>query len=173
MVEEFFPPEYFARTANMSGPLADNKVLRNYVRELMPQLAKHMDELGIGDDHTVPLSWFFTMFSSVLPQEALMRIWDVWLCVPNNKTFAFNVALTLLRQQSSGLMECVTDGEYYSYTSTLEVSAEPEKIDELIKQSFALRRKLDPEQVEQRRSVECKVMRRKRDSVSSPHNEKV
>ncbi|RMX88665.1 hypothetical protein D0869_01455, partial [Hortaea werneckii] len=92
MVDNFFPDDYFSRENSLIGPLADSVVLRSYVKELMPQLAKRMDELDIPHDHTVPLSWFFTAFSSALPENVLMRVWDIWLCLPGQKSFLFHVA---------------------------------------------------------------------------------
>lgn len=165
IIENYFPAEYFSKAAHMNGPLADNILLRQYIKELLPSLAKRMDELDIADDRTVPLNWFFTAFSTVLSQEALMRIWDVWLCLPQQKTFIFNVALALLMQNAAQLMECESDGDYWAVIDqcTTRLNDEPEQISELIKQAFALKKKL--EHAEDRRAVEFKVLRRKRDSM--------
>ncbi|WPH04486.1 phenol hydroxylase [Acrodontium crateriforme] len=165
IIENYFPAEYFSKAAQMNGPLADNVLLRQYVKEILPSLAKRMDELEIAEDRTVPLNWFFTAFSTVLSQEALMRIWDVWLCLPQQKTFIFNVALALLMQNAAQLMECESDGDYWAVIDqcTTRLNDEPEQISELIKQAFALKKKL--ENAEDRRAVEFKILRRKRDSM--------
>jgi len=166
VVENYFPLDYFSRKANMSGPLADNVVIRKYVEEFMPALAKHMDKLNIPADHTVPLSWFYTAFSSVLSQEVLMRIWDVWLCLPGQKAFVFNIALALLMQNVSELMACEDEGEYMSFMSNdIKVDGDAEWLNELIKQAISLRKKL--EGVEEKRELETKVLRRKQGSTEA------
>jgi len=132
----------------------------------MPQLSKHMDHLDIPADRTVPLSWFYTAFSSVLSQDILMRIWDVWLCLPGQKAFIFNVALAILMQNAAALLECVDEGEYMSFMSnSIKVEGDAEWVNELIKQAFALRKKL--EGVEEKRELETKVLRRKQGSMEA------
>lgn len=166
MVDNFFPEGYFSRENNLIGPLADSVVLRSFVVELMPQLAKRMDELEIPADHTVPLSWFFTAFSSALPEHVLMRVWDIWLCLPGQKTFLFHVALAILMQNAAGLIECEDEGEYWAYLDTkCKLSGDPDWTNELMRQAFLLRRKL--EGVEERRALETKVMRKKRASTEA------
>ncbi|KAK4494122.1 hypothetical protein PRZ48_014420 [Zasmidium cellare] len=159
MVDHFFPPDYFSKETALSAPISDTVVLRQYVRELLPKLSDHLTALDISPQNTVPLSWFLTAFASVLPESLLLRIWDVWLCLPNQKTFLFNVALTLLQQHAKELLECETQGEYFAYmTSSIGVSEEEGKRGEFLRQAFLLRRRL--EGVEVRRAVEMKRLRR-------------
>ncbi|KAK3716213.1 hypothetical protein LTR37_006658 [Vermiconidia calcicola] len=144
IVENFFPEEYFSRADAMVSPLADNNLLRQYIKELMPQLSKHIDGLRIFSDHTVPLKWFFTAFSSALPETILMRIWDVWLCLPNQKHFLFAFALALLSQNAEGIMECEETSSYFSYMdSKLKLPEDSAQLTELIKQAYKLGKRLD------------------------------
>ncbi|RMY03989.1 hypothetical protein D0867_10505 [Hortaea werneckii] len=166
MVDNFFPDDYFSRENSLIGPLADSVVLRSYVKELMPQLAKRMDELDIPHDHTVPLSWFFTAFSSALPENVLMRVWDIWLCLPGQKSFLFHVALAILMQNASGLIECEDEGEYWSYMDTrCKLNGDAEWVNDLMKQAFMLRKKVDG--IDERRTLETKVLRKKRASTEA------
>ncbi|KAK4617734.1 TBC domain-containing protein [Fulvia fulva] len=159
MVDSYFPPDYFSPDTAMSAPIADNVVLRQYVKDLLPKLYDKMSSLEIEPEHTVPLSWFLTAFASVLPESVLLRIWDVWLCVPNSKTFLFNVALTLLAAHAKNLMSCEDQGEYWAYmTSKIRVGEEPDKVNELIRSAFGLRKRL--EQVEMRRGLAVKKVRK-------------
>ncbi|EME40893.1 hypothetical protein DOTSEDRAFT_90974 [Dothistroma septosporum NZE10] len=159
MVESHFPPDYFSPDTAMSAPIADNVVLRQYVKDLLPKLFDKMALLEIEPEHTVPLSWFLTAFASVLPESVLLRIWDVWLCVPNQKTFLFNIALTLLAAHAKNLMNCEDQGEYWAYmTSKIRISEDPEKVNELIRSAFGLRKRL--EQVEMRRGLAVKKVRK-------------
>ncbi|GAB1727294.1 hypothetical protein NU195Hw_g360t1 [Hortaea werneckii] len=166
MVDNFFPDDYFSRENSLIGPLADSVVLRSYVKELMPQLAKRMDELDIPHDHTVPLSWFFTAFSSALPENVLMRVWDIWLCLPGQKSFLFHVALAILMQNATGLMECEDEGEYWTYMDTrCKLNGDAEWVNDLMKQAFMLRKKVDG--IDERRTLETKVLRKKRASTEA------
>lgn len=172
MVDEYFPRHYFAKDSAMSAPISDNVVLRQYVQELLPKLSDKMNELEVDPEHTVPLSWFLTAFASVLPEAVLLRIWDVWLCLPNQKTFLFNIALTLLTQHSKGLIECESQGEWFAYMSNNAwVSEDPEKVNELIRQAFTMRRKL--EQVELRRALAMKRIQKhpSTDALYTPDTE--
>ncbi|TKA36981.1 hypothetical protein B0A54_11345 [Friedmanniomyces endolithicus] len=168
MVDNYFPEGYFARETSLTGPLADVIVLRSYIRDLMPQLAKHMDQLNIDPQHTVPVRWFFTAFSNVLGEEALMRVWDIWLCLPGQKTFLFNVALAILMQNASGILECETEGEYWLYMDDrekCEVDGDEEWINKLIRSAVELRKVL--QKVEERRALETKLLRRKAGSCEA------
>ena len=143
MVDTFFPANYFSKETAMSAPIADNIVLRSYVKEQLPKLAAKFETLDIAPEHTVPLSWFLTAFTAILPESVLLRIWDVWLCVPGQKTFLFNVALTLLAAHQKGLMECEDQSEIWAYMSSkIKISEEPEKVTELIRQSCLLLNKV-------------------------------
>ena len=144
IVENFFPVDYFSRTDAMVSPLADNILLRQYVKEFIPQLNKHMDELKIQPDNTVPMKWFFTAFSSALPETILMRMWDVWLCLPNQKHFLFAFALALLGENVDGIMECEDTGAYFSYMDNkLKLDEDPAQLTELIKHAYKIGKKLD------------------------------
>lgn len=164
MVDSFFPANYFSKETAMSAPIADNVVLRSYVKEQLPKLAARFDALDIASEHTVPLSWFLTAFTAILPESVLLRIWDVWLCLPGQETFLFNVALTLLAAHQKGLMECEDQSEIWAYMSSkIKISEEPEKVTELIRSAFLLRKKL--EGVDARRSSELKKAFRRTGSM--------
>ncbi|KAK5133696.1 hypothetical protein LTR08_007450 [Meristemomyces frigidus] len=166
MVDHFFPEGYFSRENALIGPLADCMVLRSYVREQLPLLAKHMDDLDIPDDRTVPLSWFFTAFSAVLPEGVLMRVWDIWLCLPSQRTFLFNVAMAILVQNAAGLMACESEGEYWAYLDgKCRVSGDGEWVGELMRQAFMMRRRF--EGVGEKRVLETKTLRKKRGSTEA------
>lgn len=163
MVDTFYPPHYFSKTTSMHAPLSDNLVLRQYVSELLPKLSSHLSHLNIPAEHTVPLSWFLTAYASALPEPALLRIWDVWLCLPNQRTFLFNIALTLLSMHAKQILECETQGEFFAYMSNkCKVSEEDgeEKVNELIRQAFLWRKKLEQQDLELRRRLAMRRLKR-------------
>jgi hypothetical protein len=158
IVENFFPEGYFSRSDAMIPPLADNVLLRDCVKELMPQLHQHMDELKISANHTVPIKWFFTAFSSALPETILMRIWDVWLCLPNQKHFLFAFALALLSQNAEGIMGCEDSASYLAYMdSKLKLPEDATQLTELMRLAYKISKKL--ENVAERRADEVEKLK--------------
>jgi small G protein signaling modulator 3 len=154
IVENYYPPGYFSREDAMAAPLADNVVLRHYIKELMPQLSRHLDQLGIPPDHTVPIKWFFTAFSSVLPETVVLRMWDVWLCLPNQKNFVFNVAISLLSFNVEGILRCEDEVDYHSFMDNKIAVPQPgAQLNDMIKQAYRIGKKLD--HVAERRAEEA------------------
>ena len=97
-----------------------------------------------------------------------MRVWDIWLCLPGQKTFLFNVALAILMQNASGILECETEGEYWLYMDDrekCEVDGDEEWINKLIRSAVELRKVL--QKVEERRALETKLLRRKAGSCEA------
>jgi hypothetical protein len=119
IIDDFFPTDYFARDAGLSGPLVDNVVLRAYIRDLLPKLSDHLAFLDIPPEQTVPLNWFLTAFTAVLPAEALLRVWDIWLCLSDLRgSGLFHIALALLSMHTKRLCQCQTASDYYAYISS-------------------------------------------------------
>ena len=144
IVENYYPAEYFSRGDAMVSPLADNTLLRQYVKEFLPQLNSHMDSLKIQPGHTVPIKWFFTAFSSALPEIIVMRMWDVWLCLPGQKDFLFAFALALLAHNAEGIMECEDGAAYLSYMDAkLKLPHDAQHVSELIKLAMKFGKKLE------------------------------
>jgi hypothetical protein len=158
MVDNYFPPNYFSRDEPMVGALADNAVLRSYIKELMPRLDEKLDQLDIDEASTFQPGWHLTALANRLPKAALQRVWDIWLCIPKQHTFLFNVVLAMMKLRSEEIMMLESSGEYNAFD--WKVSEEPHKIDELIKLALLLRKKLDPEQITARREQESKKLRR-------------
>lgn len=175
IVEHFFPPEYFSRAHAMVSPLADNILLWQYLKEFMPALSSHLERLEIRPDHTVPLKWFFTAFSSALPQTILMRMWDVWLCLSHQKDFCFAFALALISLNTDDIMACEEMDSYLEYMdSKLKVPEDAAQVDELIKHAFRISHRLGQvgdrraEEVEKLKAgmhLENRLRRRKTDSL--------
>ncbi|GAB7325871.1 hypothetical protein MBLNU13_g09939t1 [Cladosporium sp. NU13] len=158
MVDNFFPAGYFSRDAPMHGALADNVVLRSYVRELMPKVDEKLTELEIDAASTFQPGWHLAALANRLPKNALQRVWDIWLCLPRQQTFLFNVVLAMIKLRADEILALESSGEYNAFD--WRVADEPAKVDELIRTALMLRKKLDGDQITQRREAETKKMRR-------------
>jgi hypothetical protein len=149
MVESILPPHYFDHSLLASR--ADQVVLRQYVRDILPKLSAHFDALSI-DLETMTFQWFLSLFTDCLSAEALFRVWDVVLCTPHDGgVFLFQVALALLKLNESMLLTgCGSPAEVYSYINH-QMTNHAISIDGLVQASEALRRLVRREEVEVRR----------------------
>ncbi|KAM0717347.1 hypothetical protein Q7P37_007199 [Cladosporium fusiforme] len=158
MVDHFFPTDYFSRDAPMHGALADNAVLRSYVRELLPKVDEKLSELDIDAAATFQPGWHLTALANRLPRTALQRVWDIWLCLPRQKTFLFNVVLAMMKLRADEILALGSSAEYNAFD--WRVPDEAGRIDELVRAALMLRKKVDGEQVALRREAEMKRLRR-------------
>lgn len=172
IVENFFPKNYFGRADNMILPLADSTLLEKYIQHLIPRLGSHLKEAGFGETHPIFVKWFFTAFSNTLPAPVLMRVWDVWLCMPNQKYFLFSFALALLAHNADGLMQCEDSGDFLAYLDGKLKIPEDEDLTEMLKEAVRLSKKLGD--VDARREeeaaglrLESKLQRRKTGSMEA------
>ncbi|XXG96318.1 hypothetical protein Hte_002599 [Hypoxylon texense] len=148
IIERILPKGYYDHSLQASR--ADQQVLRQYVREVLPKLSQHLDELGI-ELEALTFQWFLSVFTDCLSAEALFRVWDVVLCVPDGSTFLFQVALALLKLNERALLqECDTPAAVYTYINH-QMTNHAISIDGLIHASEGLRRVVRREDVESRR----------------------
>lgn len=157
IVENFFPKSYFGRADNMILPLADSTLLERYIQHLLPRLGNHLKEVGFGETHPIFVKWFFTAFSNTLQAHVLMRVWDVWLCMPNQKYFLFSFALALLAHNAEGLLACEDSGDFLAYLDGNMKIPEDEELTEMLKEAVRLNKKLGD--VDARREEEAAGLR--------------
>ncbi|THC97902.1 hypothetical protein EYZ11_002600 [Aspergillus tanneri] len=88
MIEIILPEHYYDH--GLLASRADQVVLRQYISQVLPKLAMHLDTLGV-ELEALTFQWFLSVFTDCLSAEALYRVWDVVLClnvtsVVNNST---------------------------------------------------------------------------------------
>ncbi|KAL2146081.1 hypothetical protein VTI28DRAFT_5174 [Corynascus sepedonium] len=149
VVEAILPPRYLDHSLLASR--ADQAVLREYVREVLPRLSARFDALAI-DLETMTFQWFLSLFTDCLSAEALFRVWDVVLCNPHERgAFLFQVALALLKlNEPALLLRCDSPAAVYTYINH-EMTNHAISIDGLVQASEALRRLVRREELEARR----------------------
>ena len=102
----------------MINQQVDGLVFEQLVRELLPGLAAHFDEVGVHVP-TAVAGWFLVAFVNSLPAEATMRVWDVlFLDSLLGQTWSspaalFRVALALLEIYKEAILECRNDSDAY------------------------------------------------------------
>ena len=167
MIENIMPAKYYDHSLLASR--ADQTVLRQYVSEILPSLASHFEALGI-ELEALTFQWFLAIFTDCLSAEALFRVWDVVLCLPDGATFLFQVALALLKLNERQLLACETQSGAYSYINH-SMTNHAISIDGLVAASEALKGQVRRVDVEERRlrvvEEELERVRRPRRSVDS------
>lgn len=148
MIEHVLAEVYF--DATMRGGSIEISVLRSYVRDLIPRLAKHLEDLDIADQETVPYNWFLTAFASTLTIEALYRVWDVVLGLPTQKNFLLRVGIALLKVNEENLLAIDDPFELRNYMDR-SMAGHDVSIDGLIKASSELGRVIRDDEVKKRR----------------------
>ncbi|KAL6824564.1 rab-GTPase-TBC domain-containing protein [Trichoderma sp. SZMC 28015] len=148
IIENILPHGYYDHSLISSR--ADQQVLRQYVRTVLPKLSAHLDSLSV-ELEALTFQWFLSVFTDCLCAEALFRVWDVVLCTNDGSTFLFQVALALLKLNESNLLQCDTPAGVYTYINH-HMTEHAISIDGLIQASEGLRKVVRREDVEQRRA---------------------
>ena len=148
VIEQILPGGYHDHSLLTSR--ADQQVLRQYVREVLPKLSSHLELLGV-ELEALTFQWFLSVFTDCLSAEALFRVWDVVLCTNDGSTFLFQVALALLKLNEQQLLGCGSPASVYTYINH-QMTNHAISIDGLIQASEGLRKLVRREEVEKRRN---------------------
>ncbi|XP_067136521.1 TBC1 domain family member 2A-like isoform X1 [Centruroides vittatus] len=97
ITEKFFPATYFDQS--LIGAQADQEVLKDLIKEKLPNLYRHLSTLDI-DLRTVTLNWFMSIFFDCVPFETLLRIWDCFLLEGPKVLFRFTLAILKMQEEA-------------------------------------------------------------------------
>lgn len=98
-------PDYYNK--KVIGALVDQGVLEELVKELLPELYGKLLPMGILS--MISLSWFLTIFLSVMPFESAINIADYFFY--DGAKVVFQIALRILSANQTALMSAKDDGE--------------------------------------------------------------
>ncbi|XP_048086694.1 TBC1 domain family member 9B isoform X2 [Alosa alosa] len=104
LCERMLPDYYNTRVV---GALVDQGVFEELTRECLPLLYEHMQELGVIS--TISLSWFLTLFLSVMPFHSAVLLVDCFFY--EGIKLVFQVSLAVLHANMELLMACNDEGE--------------------------------------------------------------
>uniref|UniRef100_W5MRU7 TBC1 domain family member 9 n=1 Tax=Lepisosteus oculatus TaxID=7918 RepID=W5MRU7_LEPOC len=104
LCERMLPDYYNTRVV---GALVDQGVFEELAREYVPQLYDCMQDLGVIS--TISLSWFLTLFLSVMPFESAVVVVDCFFY--EGIKVIFQLALAVLDANIDKLLNCKDDGE--------------------------------------------------------------
>lgn len=98
-------PDYY--NTKVVGALIDQGVLEDLARDHIPELYTKLDSLGVLS--MISLSWFLTIFLSVIPFESAVNIVDCFFY--DGAKVVFQMALAVLEANQERLLSCKDDGE--------------------------------------------------------------
>ncbi|KAM5221485.1 TBC1 domain family member 8B [Ctenodactylus gundi] len=98
-------PDYFNR--RIIGALVDQAVFEELIRDHLPQLTEHMTDMTFFS--SVSLSWFLTLFISVLPFESAVNVVDCFFY--DGIKAILQLGLAILDYNLDKLLLCKDDAE--------------------------------------------------------------
>ncbi|XP_028923081.1 TBC1 domain family member 8B [Ornithorhynchus anatinus] len=98
-------PDYFNR--RIIGALVDQAVFEELIRDHLPQLTEHMIDMTFFS--SVSLSWFLTLFISVLPIESAVNVVDCFFF--DGIKAILQLGLAVLDYNMDKLLSCRDDAE--------------------------------------------------------------
>eukprot|EP00092_Neocalanus_flemingeri_P003122 GFUD01003339.1.p1 GENE.GFUD01003339.1~~GFUD01003339.1.p1 ORF type:complete len:1139 (+),score=353.99 GFUD01003339.1:87-3503(+) len=98
-------PDYY--NTKVVGALVDQGVMDHLVLTHLPELHAKISDLGML--HLISLSWFLTLFLSVMPYHTAVYIIDCFFY--EGAKVIFQLALTILSRNSEFLLSCRDEGE--------------------------------------------------------------
>ncbi|XP_048190201.1 TBC1 domain family member 9B isoform X3 [Perognathus longimembris pacificus] len=104
LCERMLPDYYNTRVV---GALVDQGIFEELTRDLLPRLSEKMQDLGV--IASISLSWFLTLFLSVMPFESAVVIVDCFFY--EGIKVILQVALAVLDANMEQLLGCSDEGE--------------------------------------------------------------
>lgn len=104
LCERMLPDYYNTRVV---GALVDQGVFEDLTREFLPQLSEKMQELGVIS--TISLSWFLTLFLSVMPFESAVVVVDCFFY--EGIKLILQLSLAVLEANMESLLNSNDEGE--------------------------------------------------------------
>lgn len=105
-------PDYY--NTKVVGALIDQNVFEDLINENLPALHQKLEDLGLLS--MISLSWFLTIFLSVMPFNCAVSIMDCFFY--DGARVIFQVALTILDNKQEELLEAKEEGEAMTILSS-------------------------------------------------------
>ncbi|KXJ16227.1 TBC1 domain family member 30 [Exaiptasia diaphana] len=129
IIDHVLPTNYFSN--NLRALSVDMAVLRDLMRLKLPKLSRHLDTLqaqaiaqhGGSSGYEPPLinvftmQWFLTLFSTCLPQDTVLRVWDSILL--DGSEVLLRVAVAIWAKLGEHLEDVETSDEFYGKMGVL------------------------------------------------------
>lgn len=143
ILEIFMPFDYYT---DMTGLILDMKVLDVLISKYCPKVYEHFKNLNI-EPLLFAVQWFVCLYSYNLPCEAVIRVWDIFLC--EGQSFLFTVALAILHIYRKKIL--AIDNYNKALEFLVKMSNDLSDTEFLIETSEKFR--ITPEEIEENRKI--------------------
>lgn len=138
-------PDYYNK--KVIGALVDQNVLDELVKDHMPELHRKLEPLGVLS--MISLSWFLTIFLSVMSFESALNIVDSFFY--DGARVVFQVALEILAANQADLLKARDDSEAMTVLSGYIENIRQSDVTNLIRDSYTKYGGLNEETIEKLR----------------------
>jgi hypothetical protein len=97
-------PEHYSKT--LVGSVIDQTVFENLVQKHLPQLYKHLKNVGV-ELSTITVPWFVSLFLNTLPLMCVLRVLDCFFF--EGPRFLFMLGLSILKTNEAALLSVKDD----------------------------------------------------------------
>lgn len=130
-------PDYY--NTKVVGALVDQGVLEDLIGSELPNLHSRLKDLGM--IQMICLSWFLTVFISVVPYQTAVYVMDAFFA--DGARVIFQLALTVLAKNEEFLLTCADDGEammrltgYFNEVARESDNEETVTISQLLREAY-------------------------------------
>jgi len=116
-------PDYY--NTKVVGALVDQGVLGDLVKQFLPEIDAKISDLGML--HLISLSWFLTLFASVVPYHTAVYVIDCFFY--SGSKVLFQIGLMIMSRNSDFLLRCGDDGEAMMQLSRFFQSVTRDQLD--------------------------------------------
>ncbi|KAM0751672.1 TBC-domain-containing protein [Meredithblackwellia eburnea MCA 4105] len=114
IIEKILPSDYY--TSHLLVSQADQRVLRDLVQRIMPDIAAHLEDLGV-ELPAITFGWFLSLFTDALPIQTLLRVWDLLFVF--GTVILFRVAIAIIQMNSQEILSCDSAANLYALMRTM------------------------------------------------------
>ena len=130
-------------TSQLLVSQADQRLLRDLVRQTLPAVSKHLEELDLELEAST-FGWYLSLFTIAFPAQTFLRVWDAFLV--DGSVVLFRVTLALLKLFEAETLAC--DNAAAFHTGLKAFAAHLYTPDRLMQQVEKLRSAVKTAQVE-------------------------
>ncbi|ORY69410.1 rab-GTPase-TBC domain-domain-containing protein [Leucosporidium creatinivorum] len=109
IIEKILPSDYY--TSHLLVSQADQRVLRDLIERLHPDVAAHLEDLGV-ELPAVTFGWFLSLFTDALPIQTLLRVWDLIFVL--GTVMLFRVAVAIIQMNHAEILACDSAASLYA-----------------------------------------------------------
>ncbi|KAK4050235.1 hypothetical protein OIV83_003556 [Microbotryomycetes sp. JL201] len=109
IIEKILPSDYY--TSHLLVSQADQRVLQDFVRRLLPDVAEHLEELGV-ELPAITFGWFLSLFTDALPIQTLLRVWDLIFVM--GTVVLFRVTVAIFQMNKDDILACDSAASLYA-----------------------------------------------------------